>query len=344
LKDHHRNTKRKTKQAKRHIRIQLQSMKRFFTASRYLAVTLLFIASVVVVQAQDDPDADDRLVDIGFVVDVTGSFSDDIAAFKLEAAAIVSDVTASFPNALFGLATFQDYPLKGWGSPTSVPHARVSDLVPGDAAFLAAVNSLSVSGGGDFSESQLESLYQCITGAGHVVPTSIGGGFTIPSGLNFNFRSGSARILILWTDATFHDPINTPDYPGPTMAQVIQAALTGGSGIVPRRRLQEDFGPEAVRVVGIVRGIVASDVFVAELRNTLSHPTAALSYCKIAHEILMNETKNRRRRMRPRYWPQLPKLRRPRGRWLDRVGWTAMVTARLMSRRVPPLFVPPPAV
>jgi Uncharacterized protein conserved in bacteria (DUF2272) len=53
--------------------------------------------------------ANDRLVDIGIIVDVSGSFGDDQANFRNEATTIVSLIHATYPNALFGLATFQRY-------------------------------------------------------------------------------------------------------------------------------------------------------------------------------------------------------------------------------------------
>jgi len=203
----------------------------------------------------------DRLVDVGFVVDASGSFGDDISTFQVEAANIIAAVTAAYPNAHFGLATFQDYPLGDWGDSGDVPHNLIRDIGPPDAAFTAALNGVELGSGGDEPESQLVSLYQCITGEGQVVPPAIptedDAGYTIPVGLNFNFRASSARILVLWTDAVFHTPGNTPSYPGPTVAQVIAAATSlnrrrlfrGGEG---HRSLQEGLGPDVPRIVGIV--------------------------------------------------------------------------------------------
>jgi hypothetical protein len=94
-------------------------------------------------------------------------------------------------------------------------------------------------------------LYQSITGAGQVVPPEVSGGYTIPAGLNFNFRVDSARIILLWTDERFHSPTDTPGYPGPTMEEVI-AAATGLTRRVRRKERTLDLASDAVRVIGIV--------------------------------------------------------------------------------------------
>lgn len=216
-----------------------------------MLATIKCLCVSIALVGKTDAFVSNRLVDVGFVVDVSGSFGDDVAAFKAQATAIVSDISLLYPNAHFGLATFQDFPLQGWGDSDDVPHARITDLVPGDASFLNAVNSLSTSGGGDGPESQLVSLYQAITGEGLVVPPSVGD-YTIPAGLNFNFRPDSARILLLWTDETFHTPSSTPGYPGPSVEDVIAVATMLNSRRHLSSRDLQVFGSDAVRIVGIV--------------------------------------------------------------------------------------------
>jgi Uncharacterized protein conserved in bacteria (DUF2272) len=211
----------------------------------------------ILLQVTREASTSDRLVDIGVVVDVSGSFDDDLANFRDEVGAIVSLVTAVYPQTRFGLATFQDYPLNDWGDSTDIPHSLIKDIGP-SGAFIAGVNAISAAGGGDTPEGQLVSLYQSITGKGQVVPSSLDGGYTIPAGLNFNFRPGSARIILLWTDASFHEPSNTPAYPGPSLVDVINAAsflnarrLQGNLGD-QHRALQVDLNGDAIRIIGIV--------------------------------------------------------------------------------------------
>jgi hypothetical protein len=202
----------------------------------------LLLATTVIVRSQEV--VSNRLVDIGFVFDVSRTFQDDIAKFKVEAKRIVDTVTGMYPNAYFGLVTFQDFPLTTWGEPGDSPHTRVHDLGRPDATFLASVNGLSAGGGGEFFyRSQLVALNQSITGSGLVVPPVEGvhDGYEIPPGQNFHFRSGSARIIILWTDSNFRTPDNTNYYPVPYSVDVYTATRIGTFGI----------GGDAVRIVGL---------------------------------------------------------------------------------------------
>jgi hypothetical protein len=242
---------------------------------RNFALLLLSTFSLVA-QAQPNVTDADRLVDVGIIVDVSGSFSDDLARFRNESTNIVNLIQAQYPQALFGLATFQDYPLQSWGNVGDKPHVLVQNLGP-KASFVAAVNNITAKGGGDGPESQLVSLFQSVTGAGQVINGTIGT-FTIPPKQNFKFRKGAARLIILWTDATFHTPNNTLGYPGPTIAQVIWALVNYGTPAFilqyPDRRrslrgndeipananrqltsraLQAKLGPDAIRVLGMVR-------------------------------------------------------------------------------------------
>jgi hypothetical protein len=148
----------------------------------------------------------------------------------------------------------------------------------GGTRFVAAVNNITAGGGGDAPGSQLVSVFQSVTGDGQVIDGTFGT-FTIPPKRHFRFRQGAARLIVLWTDAPFHTPNNTLGYPGPTMAQVIGALVNYGplgwiENCPDRRRslrghddtiaadtkrnlasrsLQANLGPDAIRVLGMVR-------------------------------------------------------------------------------------------
>jgi hypothetical protein len=65
-------------------------------------------------------------LDLVFLVDVTGSFGDDIANFKAVSANVVNQIQVSNPNARFGLATFQDYPIGSWVSMRYIDSDKVN--------------------------------------------------------------------------------------------------------------------------------------------------------------------------------------------------------------------------
>jgi hypothetical protein len=66
----------------------------------------------------------------------------------------------------------------------------------------------------DEPESQLPALYQTATGAGD--------GIYISPDQQANFRSAATKLILLWTDATFH---RTYSVPGASPATYIQAVI-----------------------------------------------------------------------------------------------------------------------
>jgi len=168
-------------------------------------------------------------LDIFIIVDLSGSFIDDLAEFKTQASGIISSLTASNPDTKFGLARFEDYPIAPYGSATlgDSAYTRVSDLTTDTATLLTTISGLSaVSGAGaDGPQSQLPALYQAATGAGQTVPGYPAAG--IPAGQQANFRDGAVKLFLLWTDASFHNPGDPGDptggYPGPSFNQTVAA-------------------------------------------------------------------------------------------------------------------------
>lgn len=217
-------------------------------------LTLFCLTAVINSTTAQSSFRSNRLVDIGFIVDTSGSFEDDIDLFKAQATAIVTGVTSLYPNAHFGLARFQDIPRNPWGQPGNEAHLLVSDIARPDEIFIDTILSLTTSTTWDAPESQLISLHQSLLGTGLVIPpSSTYSGYTIPPNLNFHFRPGSCRIVILWTDARFHSPLTTPGYPGPTVQDVVNAAYAPATRRRSLRGLQT-LRPDSVRIVGLMSG------------------------------------------------------------------------------------------
>ncbi len=55
-------------------------------------------------------------IDVAFLVDLSGSYWDDLPKFKKEAPDVVLRVRAKSPDSRFGLASFIDYPFDGYVS------------------------------------------------------------------------------------------------------------------------------------------------------------------------------------------------------------------------------------
>jgi len=169
----------------------------------------------------------DAAVDVFLIVDLSGSFFDDLAVFKAQASDIVTSLSENNPNTRFGLGRFEDYPISPFGSLSygDKAYERVADLTFDTSAVVGLISGLSVRYGSDVPESQLVALYQAATGAGQDLSAQGYPNASIPAGQQANFRDGAEKIFILWTDAPFHysgDSGNIP-YPGPTFDETVAA-------------------------------------------------------------------------------------------------------------------------
>jgi hypothetical protein len=168
-------------------------------------------------------------VDIYFLVDLSSSFTDDLPIFKAEAPGIISTLLTSFPDTQFGLGSFEDYPIPPFGSASDsdVAYRRNIDLTPITTDVEAVIAGLSTRNGRDLPQSQLPALFQAATGAGQDLTAEGFPGASIPSGQQANFRNGAIKLILLWTDAAFHQPGDSGDipYPGPSFDDTVAAIM-----------------------------------------------------------------------------------------------------------------------
>lgn len=191
-------------------------------------------------------------LDVYMLVDLSGSFADDLPVFKVQAPNMISNLKAAYPGARFGLGKFEDYPIHPFGDAASGDKAyeRIIDLTFDTDAVLSCISSLFTRYGEDGPQSQLPALYQAATGAGQDLSGVGFPGASIPPGQQANFRDGAAKLFILWTDAPFHNPGDpgTIPYPGPSFDQTVEAikALdppmvigisSGSGGVADLRRM-----------------------------------------------------------------------------------------------------------
>lgn len=88
-----------------------------------------------------------------------------------------------------------------------------------------------------------------------------------------NFENGAMKVIVMWTDATHHTPDFPSGYPGPSVQDVVDAALAEGI-IGGRRNLQtETTNGFTIRIVGINAG---GDSVQTELEN-LALKTGAIA-------------------------------------------------------------------
>jgi len=139
-------------------------------------------------------------IDLTFVVDTTGSMRDNIDAVRASLAEIVATLDASSSTYRVGLVTYRDHP-EHTGNSSDYP-ARLDLPFTSDLGEIqAAIDSLTVDGGGDFPETVLSGLM-----------TAIGK----------DWRPGVKKIAIAFGDARAHNPEPVTGF---TSADVIAASL-----------------------------------------------------------------------------------------------------------------------
>ncbi|MDL1910302.1 hypothetical protein FBQ81_06350 [Chloroflexi bacterium CFX6] len=188
-------------------------------------------------------------LDIVLLQDETGSMYDDIAQLQSLAPQTWDSInevsTAGFRMSVVG---FKDFARTPWGDGSDWVYRLLTDFVTDRNQFVASVNALTAYGGNDGPESQYAAANYLLA-SNHPCIDSNGNGncldfFDTPIGQQPHFRSGARRIILLATDASFHDPTNTPGYPGPSRDVVADKLLAnrviviglvpGGEGYVPQ--------------------------------------------------------------------------------------------------------------
>jgi hypothetical protein len=180
------------------------------------------------------PETGVRALDVVFVIDVSGSYGDDIATLRTQAGAIVDALLARGIDVQFGVTAYSDFPVAPYGGVSDVGFQRLSRLGADRAATLAAIDALVLRFGSDEPESQLEALYQVATGAGRdldgngVIDAARGDIAAQPVG----WRPGAARVVLFATDASFHDRDRNPAYPGAGFSATVAALNAGGIRVI----------------------------------------------------------------------------------------------------------------
>jgi hypothetical protein len=165
--------------------------------------------------------------DVYFLLDTTTTFKGEIVYFQQAAPGLLNELQTAYSDIRFGLGRFEDYPIIPFGYEPSGDQAyqRLVDLNPDEDAMLTAVNAIRVRSGLDVPESQLPAVYQAVTGEGQDLSGLGYAAAGILPGQQANFRAEAVNIIVLWTDAPFHQPGDEGaiGYPGSSFAETITA-------------------------------------------------------------------------------------------------------------------------
>lgn len=191
-------------------------------------------------------------IDVFMLVDLSGSFSDDLPYFKAQAPDLMATLKSSYPDVRFGLGKYEDYPIWPFGSASygDKAYEQLIDLTYDTDAVLGIIAGLYTRSGADWPQSQLVALYQAATGAGQDLSGVGYPGASIPEDQQATFRDKAIKLFILWTDAPFHRPGDSGSipYPGPSFDETVQAILaldppmvigisSGGGGLADLRAI-----------------------------------------------------------------------------------------------------------
>ncbi|HJL19306.1 MAG TPA: vWA domain-containing protein [Sandaracinaceae bacterium LLY-WYZ-13_1] len=143
--------------------------------------------------------------DVFFLVDVTGSMSEEIDQIRTQLREeIIPGLAAEIPDIRFGVGHFADFDEGDFGSDGDQVFRLLQSSTADVGAVQRAVDRLPLQGGLDFPEAMVQALYLTATGQGHgrFVPAS-----SCPDGtLGYPcFRSDGSRIILAFTDAPTHN-------------------------------------------------------------------------------------------------------------------------------------------
>ena len=218
------------------------------------------------------PSGGANAIDVGFVIDQSGSYEDDIKTLQSRVTDIVNGFgSRSGVDVQFGVVGFADFPQDPYGGVEDVPYRLYQSITNDAEALIAAVDRLNkpLMWGGDDPESQYEALNRATREIG--------------------WRDGALRILLLATDDDFHDSDTESGYPGTgrkaalaTLAaeNVIVVGLQSGGSIAAARHLQELADATGGSVLSLD---AASSQIVAAIESGLD---AALAEVDVTLEVL----------------------------------------------------------
>ena len=202
------------------------------------------------------PTATVSSMDVLFLIDTTSSYGDDIDTLQSRAMEILNNLSSRGIDVQFGVASFADFPFSPYGDPSYGDQAFYLNqpITNNLEAVQAAISQLDnpLHYGGDIPESQLEALYQAATGSG--LDLNSDGDYSDLGDLapaNIGWRTGSLKVVILATDAPFHNP-ELEAYFGPTFGEVIDALNAKGIAVIGLD--SGSAGPDLSRVVDATGG------------------------------------------------------------------------------------------
>ncbi len=149
---------------------------------------------------------DIQIADVFVLIDTTGSMGGEINNLRSSlSGTIIPGVAGIIPDVWFGVGRFDDYPVSPYGGSGDHVFQLFQRMTPSITDAQNAVNALTNGYGADGSESDVPALWATATGlglGGWLSSTVVCG----PGEIGYPcFRPGAVPIVVLITDATFHN-------------------------------------------------------------------------------------------------------------------------------------------
>jgi hypothetical protein len=151
--------------------------------------------------------------DFYFLMDISGSMADDVAAFRAGVTEILASAGDMVSEPWLGLGIFSDYPVTPYGGVSTSAYQNRTYVTDVEADFRAGLEDITNVAGGDSPTSAVPALHAVATGCGddgvasRAIPDDPGwacGSFPLIIGYP-HFRSEALPVVMLITDGSFHN-------------------------------------------------------------------------------------------------------------------------------------------
>jgi hypothetical protein len=163
------------------------------------------------------------VADIVFVVDITGSMAPCIDALRQNIETFVESLGRGDAN---NAAPVKDWRAKVIGyrdietaESEGLPWIVDNEFVRDPAALKAQLAALEANGGGDEAESLLDTLYKVAT-----MEATAKGAQAIEA-TKWRYRSDAARVVVVFTDASFKETMSIPEAKGGSLQDVANVVM-----------------------------------------------------------------------------------------------------------------------
>ncbi|HEX8448021.1 MAG TPA: vWA domain-containing protein [Allosphingosinicella sp.] len=175
-------------------------------------------------QAPQSREKTKGVADIVFVVDISGSMAPCIDALRANIETFVGSLSSGDAN---NAAPVKDWRAKVVGyrdieaaESEGLPWILDNDFVRDPAELKAQLAALQANGGGDEPESLLDTLYKVAT----MEATAKGAQGAEPG--KWRYRSDAARVVVVFTDASFKETMSIPEAKGGSLQDVANVVMT----------------------------------------------------------------------------------------------------------------------